>query len=120
MLVGVGNALVVLFFVLVLFGVRSGIATLPESFDERIALFVVAELLEGRLLFVGDDPDHVLIEPFLVRPFDFFPVVLFLLLLFLGVDGLFERIDFLRGLGWSRCGGVSRRFVGRFGIGILG
>ena len=121
MLIGVGNSLVVLFFVFVLFRVRSGIATLPESLDERIALFVVAQLLKRRLLFVGDDPDYVLIEPLLVSPFDFFPVVLFLLLLFLGVDGPFERIGLLRGLcrGSSRSR-VSSRFIGRFGIRILG
>src|ERR1700678_3556373 len=119
MLVGIGNALVVLFFVFVLFCVWRGIATLPESLNERIALFVVAELLKGLLLFVSDDPDYVLIKPLLVSPFDFFPIVLFLLLLFLGVDGLLERVDLLSGRGRLR-GCVSSRFIGGFGIWILG
>ncbi len=67
MLVGVGNALVVLFLIFVLFGVGSGIAALPEGFDEIVAFFVVGELLESGALFVGDDPDYVLFQPLLIR-----------------------------------------------------
>src|SRR5271169_3465849 len=62
-LVGIGDAPVVLFFKLVLFSVGCGIATLPESLDELVALFVVRELHEGGFLFVGDDPAHVLVQP---------------------------------------------------------
>src|SRR5579864_1296506 len=70
-LVGVRDALVVLFFVFVLFGVRRGIATLPEGLDEVVALLVVGELFESSALFVGNDVDHVLIEPLFVGPLDF-------------------------------------------------
>ena len=65
-LVGVSDALVVLFLVFVLFGVRRGVAALPEGFNEVVALLVVGELLEGRALFVGDDPDDVLFQPLLI------------------------------------------------------
>ncbi len=71
MLVGVGDALVVLFLIFVLFGVRSGVAALPEGFDEVVALFVVRELLEGGALFVGDDVDDVFVQPLLVGLADF-------------------------------------------------
>src|SRR5258708_40187153 len=53
----------VLFFKLVLLGVRRGIAALPEGFNELLALFVVRELHEGGFLFVGDNPAHVLVQP---------------------------------------------------------
>src|SRR5246127_3275347 len=65
-LVGVSDALVVLFLIFVLFGVGRRIAALPEGFDEVVALFVVGELLEGGALFVGDDVGDVLVEPLLV------------------------------------------------------
>jgi len=63
MLVGVGDALVVLFFVFVLFRVGSRIATLPESLDEVVALLVVGKLLEGCPLFISNDVDDILIQP---------------------------------------------------------
>ena len=47
MLVGVGDTAIVLFFELVFFGIRGGIAALPEGFDELVALFVVRKLHEG-------------------------------------------------------------------------
>src|SRR4051812_43390670 len=62
-LVGIGDALVVLFFVFVLFGVRRGIAALPEGFNEVIALLVIRELLEGGALFVSDDVGDVFVQP---------------------------------------------------------
>jgi len=40
-LVGVGDALVVLFLIFVLFGIGSGVAALPERLNEVVALFVV-------------------------------------------------------------------------------
>src|SRR5437879_5524888 len=67
MLVGVGDAGVVLFLVLVLFGVGSRVATLPEGLDELVAFFVVGKLFESGSFFVGDDPDDVLVEPLLVN-----------------------------------------------------
>src|SRR3954463_8340265 len=66
-LVGVGDALVVLFFVFVLFGVGRGIATLPECFNEVVAFLIVGELLEGGTLFVSDDVGHVFVEPLAIR-----------------------------------------------------
>src|ERR1700724_3306650 len=66
MFVGVGDAAGVFFLVLVLFGIRSGVAALPESFDKVVALFVVRELLEGRSFLVSNDPDDVFVEPLLV------------------------------------------------------
>jgi hypothetical protein len=66
MLVGVGDALVVLFLIFVLFGIGRGIAALPEGFNEIVALFVVGELLEGGSLFVGDDVSDVFVQPLLV------------------------------------------------------
>ena len=65
-LVGVSDALVVLFLIFVLFGVRRGIAALPEGFDEVVALLVVGELFEGGALFVGDDADDVFFQPLLI------------------------------------------------------
>src|SRR5208282_5900930 len=62
-LVGIRYAPIVLFFELVFFCVRRGIAALPEGFNELVALFVVRELHEGGSFFVGDNPTHVLIQP---------------------------------------------------------
>ena len=47
MLVGVGDAAVVLFLELVLDGVRRGIAAQPELLDELLALFVGVQALPG-------------------------------------------------------------------------
>jgi hypothetical protein len=60
MLVGVGNTLVILLAILVFVGIRVGIAAAPESFDKLLALFISAELLEGFLLFVGNNVGDVL------------------------------------------------------------
>ena len=45
MLVGIGDAAVVLFFEFVLFGIGRGVAAQPELLDELLALFVGSELL---------------------------------------------------------------------------
>src|SRR5581483_8510569 len=66
-LVGVGDALVVLFLILVLFGVGRRVAALPERFDEVVALFVIRELLEGGTFFIGDDVNDVFVEPLFIR-----------------------------------------------------
>ena len=89
MLVGVGDAPVVLFLEFVFFRVRSGIAPLPEVLDELVALRIGGQLLEGRHLFIGDDPAHVLIEPALVILGFFFQCGF--ALLFFG-DGALERV----------------------------
>src|SRR5437899_8067415 len=65
-LVGVGDALIMLFLILVLFCVGRGIATLPEGLDEVVALFVVGELLESGPFFVGDYVGDVFIQPLFV------------------------------------------------------
>ena len=121
MLIGISNALVVLFFIFVFFGVRGRIAALPEGFDKVVALFIVRELPEGGALFVGDDVNDVFVEPLLVRLAQFLLESLLILLALLVVSGAFERIDCIRGLGLSCASSIlgSRssilsRLVGRF------
>src|SRR5271165_6636718 len=65
-LVGVSDAAVVFFLVLILRRVRSGITAQPELFDERVTLFVIRQLFEGCELFWSNDPAHILVEPLLV------------------------------------------------------
>jgi hypothetical protein len=69
--VRVSDAAVVFFFEFVLNGVGSGIAALPESFDEAVALFVIRELLEGGAFLIGDDVSDVFVQPLLVAAADF-------------------------------------------------
>ena len=69
MLVGIGDAPVVLFAVLVFGRIRVGVAAQPEVLDEGVALFVVAQAHEGFALFVGDDVRNFLVQPGLVGPF---------------------------------------------------
>ena len=102
MFIGVGNALVMLFLIFVLFGVGSGIAALPEGLNKIIAFFVVRKLLERRPLFVGDDPDYVLFQPLFIRTAQFLlegPLVL-LLLSFVG-----RTFEGICGVGLRRRGG---------------
>ena len=118
MLVGVGNAPVMLFLVFVLFGVWSRVAALPESFNKVVALFVVGKLFKGRTFFVADDPDYVLIKPFLVRFAELDVQRSFLGFLLLLIRLAFEGIDLIRGLRLRtghRCGGCrgSRRRLSR-------
>src|SRR6185437_10720847 len=65
-LIGVCNAPIMFFFVLVFGGVRGRVASRPEVLDELIALGVVAELLEGVEFFASNDPANIFIKPFLV------------------------------------------------------
>src|SRR5258708_1045489 len=109
-LVGVRNAPVVFFLVLVLFGVGRGIAALPECFDKVVALLVVRELFKRSSFFVGDDPDDILVEPFLVSLAEFDLQRSFLLFFLLLVGRALEGIDLIAGLrlGAShRCTGLS-------------
>ena len=71
MLVGIGDALVVLLAKLVFISVRIGIAPAPELFNETFALVVGFELLESLALFVGDDVSDVLLQPVLVSLLQF-------------------------------------------------
>jgi hypothetical protein len=66
MVVRVLNPAVVLLAELVLRRIRIGVAPQPELLDESVPLLIVAQGLEGLGLFVGDDPDYILVEPGLV------------------------------------------------------
>ncbi len=61
-LVGVGDAPVVLFAKFVVGRVGIRIAAQPELLDERIALFVVAQVSKGFALIVRDDVGDVLVR----------------------------------------------------------
>src|SRR5947207_10851537 len=110
-LVGVGDAPVVLFAELVFGGIGIGIAAQPELLDERLALLIVAQVLESLPFVIGDDVGHILLEPVLVGVLQFPPD------LFPGGEPLLvgalalERVWFLRlsggGLGLGgRAGGL--------------
>src|SRR2546426_142658 len=71
MLVGIGDALVVLLAKLVFIGVGIGIAPAPELFNESFALVVGFELLESLAFVLGDDVRDVLIQPIFVRLLEF-------------------------------------------------
>src|SRR6266850_2056729 len=66
MLIGIGDALVVLLAIFVFVGVRIGIAPAPEFFDEALALVVGFQLPESFSLFVGDDVGDVFVQPVFV------------------------------------------------------
>jgi hypothetical protein len=72
-LVGVGDAPIVLFAELVLRRIRIGVAAQPEVLDEGVALLVVAKGLEGLALLVGDDVGDVLFQPGLVGALQLLP-----------------------------------------------
>jgi len=65
-LICVRNAGIDLIPVLVVRGVRAGVAALPEAFDEGVPLLIVAEVLKSLFLGGRDDPPDVLLEPLLV------------------------------------------------------
>src|SRR5580658_10702389 len=65
-LVGVGDAAVVLFAEFVVGRIGIWVAAKPELLDERVALFIVREIPKGLTLFVRNDVGDVLIEPCLV------------------------------------------------------
>src|SRR6266446_5013337 len=66
-LVGIGDAAVMLFAILVLFGIGSGVAAEPELLNELLSLLVGLESREGLTLLVGDDVADLFVEPLLVR-----------------------------------------------------
>src|SRR5271169_1593461 len=119
MLVGVGNALVVLFLIFVLFGIGGWVAALPEGFNKIVALFVVGELLKSGALFVGDDPDDVLFQPLFVGLAQFlFERTLIFLSLFL-IGRTFEGIDRVGGLSLRWAGRVFRWLIGGLRVGLV-
>ena len=71
MLVRVFNAAIVFVLEFIIFAIRIRIAPLPESLDVLVALFIIGELHERLAFIISDDPAHILIEPFLVRGFQF-------------------------------------------------
>src|ERR1700722_461605 len=108
MLVGISNAAVMFFLVFVLFGVRSWVAPLPECFDKVIALFVIRKLLECRALFIGNDPNHILVQPLLVTLAEFDGQSLLLRFLLFLCRFPLQGIHFIGGLGLRiRSGGRS-------------
>src|SRR5687768_2755907 len=68
-LVGVGDTLVILFAVFVLFRVRVGVAAAPEILDEVLTLLVGGQSIERPLFFLGDDVSDVGVAPFLISLF---------------------------------------------------
>src|SRR3954454_18096499 len=62
-LVRISDTAVVLFLVLVLYGVRRTITAEPKLFDELIAFFIVGEREECLAFLVRNDVGHVLVEP---------------------------------------------------------
>jgi hypothetical protein len=90
--IGVGDAAVVLFFEFVFFGIRSGVATKPELFDETLALAVVREGMERTAFFVGDDVGGVDSFPDLVGRLQFAAQFLVALFLFFWRQGFCDRV----------------------------
>jgi len=84
-IVRVRNTPVVLFFVLVLLGIGSRIASQPEVLDEGLPLFIGLQPLESLLLLIRDDVDDILVHPLLPGPGELlFELLLLLSDLFLG------------------------------------
>ena len=104
MFVGIRDALVILFLVFVFVRVGVGVATLPEGFDELLALLVGGEFFERRAFGVRDDIGHVLLRPLPVNLLDLLllgarafhhvlRVGIFLLIFLREGDGCGERAD---------------------------
>jgi hypothetical protein len=64
MRVGIRDAPVVFVFKFVFGRARSGIAAQPELLDEHFPFRIGREFLKRGPRFIGNDVDHVLIEPF--------------------------------------------------------
>ena len=63
MLVGIRDTAIMFLFELVLNRARRRIAPLPELLDELFPFVIGRQFLERGALFIGDDVDHVLIQP---------------------------------------------------------
>src|ERR1035437_8078870 len=105
MFVGIGNAAVVFFLVLVFLGVGSGVAAQPELLDKLVPLFVVGELFEGGHFLIRNDPAHVFVEPLLVGGTQLLLESLGVRLLLLVGQRPLERIR-LRAAGLPRRGSI--------------
>jgi len=100
-IVGIGDAAIMFFAVLVLFGVRSRIAAQPEIFDKRLPLVVGLERLENLPLFIGYNVADLFVQPPLIRCLQFLLQLRFvplLLLLSLGLGNRFFAGGTRRGL----------------------
>jgi len=99
-LVGIGDAGIVLFAKLIVRGVRVRIASQPEVLDERIPFFVIAQVFERLQLGIRDDPVNVLVDPLLIDAVQF--ALDFLLLL----EPFFIRQRRFSGSGFSSVAGA--------------
>src|SRR6185437_8158361 len=90
-LVGVSEALVVVFLVLIEGRLRIGVAPLPEALDEGLALILIAELQKGLALLRSDDVGYVLVEPLLVFGVQLLLQLLLLLPPLFGGEGVLRR-----------------------------
>src|SRR5262245_40081981 len=66
-LVGVGDAFVILIAVFVFLGVRIRIAAAPEILNEILPLLIRGQGIKSLFLIFGDDVSDVRIDPFLIR-----------------------------------------------------
>ena len=64
-LAGVCDPSIMLFFEFIDGRARIGIAAAPELLDEVLLLFQCCQALEDALLFIRDDVDGILVQPFL-------------------------------------------------------
>ena len=84
-----------LFAELVVGRVGIGIAAKPELLDKGFALFIVAEILEGFPLFIGNNVGDILVQPGLIGAFQLLAnSLLSLKSLFVAARAL-QRVDFL-------------------------
>ncbi len=88
MLVGVGDAAVVLFLGRVFGRIGFGIADVPEMLDELVALFVGGETKEGGFFFGRDDVGDVFVEPRIEGIAEFAVELLFALFAIFGAERL--------------------------------
>src|SRR3972149_7839136 len=72
MLVGVSDAAIVFFLVVIGEGFRIGVAAQPELLDELLALFIILEASEDLPLLIGDDVADIVAQPLPVGPLQLF------------------------------------------------
>src|SRR5262245_22124711 len=77
-LVGISDALIIFFTILIRIGIGIGIAPHPELLDELFALLVSRQKVEGLALFIIDDPANIFVNPAFVDGFNRFIGIFFL------------------------------------------
>src|SRR5947209_4005240 len=96
-LVGVGDAAIVLFLEIVVGQIGIVAAAQPELLDELFPLFVGFQLQEGSALFRRNDVNNVFVQPLLVWSVELFKRLLHLtLLLFVHLLRNWRRVGLLR------------------------